>query len=103
MLEAEGIPRCRRCGGVIKPSVVLYGEAPDKYVCIGACREISQADTLMVAGTSLSVEPAASFLDYFIGKHLIVINQTPTPADDRADLVIRENVARVLGALLETE
>ena len=103
MLEAEGIPRCRRCGGVIKPSVVLYGEAPDKYVCIGACREISQADTLMVAGTFLSVEPAASFLDYFSGKHLIVINQTPTPADDRADLVIRENVARVLGALLETE
>ena len=103
ILEAQGIPRCGRCGGVIKPSVVLYGEAPDKYVCIGACREISQADTLLVAGTSLSVEPAASFLDYFSGKQLIVINQTPTPADHRAELVIRGDVARVLGAMMEAE
>ncbi len=103
ILEARGIPRCTRCGGVIKPSVVLYGESPDKYVCIGACREISQADTLIVAGTSLSVEPAASFLDYFSGRALAVINQTATPADRRASLVIRGDVARVLGALSDTE
>ena len=103
VLEAAGIPRCSRCGGVIKPSVVLYGEAPDPYVCIGACREISQADTLIVAGTSLSVEPAASFLGYFCGKALVVINQTATPADRRAALVIRGDVARVLGALSEGE
>ena len=103
VLEAEGIPRCSRCGGVIKPSVVLYGEAPDRYVCIGACREISQADTLMVAGTSLSVEPAASFLSYFSGKNLVVINRTPTPADRRAALVIRGDVARVLEKLSGTD
>ena len=99
VLKSEGIPRCSRCGGVIKPSVVLYGEAPDKYVCIGACREISEADTLIVAGTSLTVEPAASFLNHFGGKNLVVINRTPTPADRRAALVIRSGVERVLGAL----
>ena len=96
VLEAEDIPRCPQCGGVIKPSVVLYGEAPDKYVCIGARREISNADTLIVAGTSLSVEPAASFLQYFSGKNLVVINREPTPADSRASLVIRDSVAKVL-------
>ncbi|MBR3109132.1 MAG: NAD-dependent protein deacylase [Clostridia bacterium] len=94
--SSEGIPRCRHCGGVIKPSVVLYGEGLDKYVTIGACREISNADTLIVAGTSLSVEPAASFLDYFSGKNLIVINKEPTPADSKASLVIHGDVADIL-------
>ena len=99
VLETEDIPRCDKCGGVIKPSVVLYGEAPDKYVCMGACREISNADTLIVAGTSLSVEPAASFLSYFSGKNLVVINREPTPADSRASLVIRDSVAKVFDEL----
>ncbi len=99
VLEAADIPRCPKCGGVIKPSVVLYGEAPDKYVCMGATREISGADTLIVAGTSLSVEPAASFLEYFSGKNLVVINREPTPADSRASLVIRADVAKVMGTL----
>ena len=99
VLKAEGIPRCTRCGGVIKPWVVLYGEAPDKYTCMGACREISGCDTLIVAGTSLSVEPAASFLDYFHGRHLVVINREPTPVDARADLVLRGDVAQIMGTL----
>ena len=99
IMESEGIPRCDACGGVVKPSVVLYGEAPDKYVCMGACRELSNADTLIVAGTSLSVEPAASFLDFFRGRALAVINRDPTPADARADLVLRGDVAEILGAL----
>ena len=99
VLNCEGIPRCERCGGVVKPWVVLYGEAPDKYSCMGACREISNCDTLIVAGTSLSVEPAASMLDYFHGKHLVVINAGATPADARAELVIRWNVAEVMGEL----
>lgn len=68
MLGTTGIPRCESCGGVVKPYVVLYGEAPDKYTCMGACREISNADVLIVAGTSLTVEPAASFIDYFRGR-----------------------------------
>ncbi len=99
IMETNGIPRCRHCGGVIKPSVVLYGEGLDKYVTIGACREISNADTLIVAGTSLSVEPAASFLDYFNGKNLVVINKEPTPADSKASLVLHGDVADILGNL----
>ena len=102
VMNSEGVPRCTRCGrygrpgGVIKPWVVLYGEAPDKYTCMGACREISECDTLIVAGTSLSVEPAASFLGYFHGKSLVVVNREPTPADDRATLVIRGDVAEIM-------
>ena len=99
ILNSPGIPRCDRCGGVVKPWVVLYGEAPDKYSCMGACREISNCDTLIVAGTSLSVEPAASFLDYFHGKHLVVVNAEPPPADDKAELVLRGDAAEVLGDL----
>lgn len=99
IMQADGIPHCRHCGGVIKPSVVLYGEGLDKYVTIGACREISSADTLIVAGTSLSVEPAASFLDYFSGKNLVVINKKPTPADSKASLVLHGDVVDILGKL----
>lgn len=98
ILRSEGIPRCE-CGGVIRPDVVLYGEPLEKYVCIGARREIANADTLIVAGTSLSVEPAASFTEDFRGKNLVVINRTPTPADERATLVIRDDVAKVFEAL----
>ena len=98
ILRSEGIPRCE-CGGVIKPNVVLYGEPLEKYVCIGARREITNADTLIVAGTSLSVEPAASFLEDFRGKHLIVINREATPAESRAELAIRGDAAEVFERL----
>lgn len=100
ILHSEGIPRCE-CGGVIKPDVVLYGEPLEKYVCIGARREITNADLLIVAGTSLSVEPAASFIEDFRGKHLAVINRTPTQADEKADLLIRGDVAEVFERLDE--
>ena len=99
VLNSEGVPRCERCGGVVKPWVTLYGEAPDKYTVMGACREISNCDALIVAGTSLSVEPAASMLDYFHGKRLAVVNNEPTPADARADLVVRGDAAEVFGSL----
>ena len=99
ILKAEGIPRCRDCGGVIKPSVVLYGESLPKYVCIGAIREITNADTLIVAGTSLAVEPAASFLDHFRGKNLVVINREPIPAEEQATLVLHGAVAEIMGQL----
>ena len=101
ILNSDGIPRCRHCGGVIKPSVVLYGEGLDKYVTIGACREISNADTLIVAGTSLSVEPAASFLNYFSGKNLVIINREPTPADEKATLVLRGDMNEIFEQLNE--
>ena len=98
MLRSEGIPRCE-CGGVVRPDIVLYGEPLPKYVCIGARREIANADTLIVAGTSLSVEPAASFVEDFRGKHLVVVNREPTPADGQASLLIREDVSAVFAAL----
>ena len=98
ILNSEGIPRCP-CGGVIKPDVVLYGESLDQNTIIGACREISQADTLIVAGTSLTVWPAASFLDYFSGRDLVVINRSATSADASASLVINEPVGQVLGQI----
>ena len=97
--SSDGIPRCDSCGGVVKPYVVLYGEAPDKYTCMGACREISNADVLIVAGTSLTTQPAASFIDYFRGRQLVVINREPTSADERANLVIQGDVSEILGNL----
>lgn len=99
IIDSEGVPRCDKCGGLIKPWVVLYGEALDKYTCIGASREIAFADTLIVAGTSLNVEPAASFLDGFSGRNLIVINKDPTPADKKATLLIRGDVSTIISQL----
>ncbi|MBR5986492.1 MAG: NAD-dependent protein deacylase [Clostridia bacterium] len=96
--NSEGVPRCE-CGGVIKPDVVLYEEGLDNATVTGALREISSADTLIVAGTSLSVYPAAGFLDYFRGKNLVLINRDPTPADSRAQLVIRGKVGEVLDGI----
>lgn len=99
LLKTSGVPHCERCGGVVKPYVVLYGEAPDKYTCMGACREISNCDVLIVAGTSLTVEPAASFIDYFHGRELVVIDRADTGADGRATLKLKVDVAEILGAL----
>ena len=101
IMETDGVPRCDKCGGIIKPWVVLYGEVPDKYTMIGACREISGADLMIVAWTSLSVEPAASLIGYFSGKDLVVINKEATPADEKASLVIRDDVESVFKALME--
>ncbi len=99
ILASEGIPRCRDCGGVIKPDVTLYGEPLEKYVCIGAIREITNADTLIVAGTSLAVEPAASMISHFRGKHLVVLNRDPIPAEEQATLVIHGDVAEIMDRL----
>lgn len=101
VLKAEGVPKCLSCSGVIKPSVVLYGEGLDHYVSTGACREISRCDLLIVAGTSLTVEPAASMLEYFRGGRgkLVVINREETQADARASLVIRTDVEKVMDAI----
>lgn len=97
--KSEGVPRCPKCGGIIKPGVVLYGENLDKYTCIGATREITNADLMIVAGTSLAVEPAASMVKDFGGKHLVVINKEPTSADEKAELVIREDIEKVFKEL----
>ena len=98
-MHSEGIPRCRDCGGVIRPDITLYGEPLEKYVCIGAIREITNADTLIVAGTSLAVEPAASFISHFRGKNLVVLNRDPIPAEEQATLVIHGDVAEIMEQL----
>ena len=96
ILDSEGIPRCGDCGGMIKPIVTRYGEPLEKYVCIGAIREITNADTLIVAGTSLAVEPAASFISHFRGKNLVILNRSPIPAEEQATLVIHGDVAEIM-------
>ncbi len=97
ILKAEGVPVCEKCGGMIKPDVVLYEEGLDQEIINGAVRAIAQADTLIIGGTSLVVYPAAGLIQYFRGKHLVLINKSETPADHQADLVIHEDIARVMG------
>lgn len=93
-----GVPRCD-CGGIVKPDVVLYEEGLDEKTVEGAVNAIAMADLLLVAGTSLTVYPAAGFLRYYRGKRLVLINRDPTPYDDRADLVFHESLGDVLGKL----
>ena len=98
IVNTEGIPRCDDCGGIIKPDVVLYGECLDSEVMEGAIKAISQADLLIIGGTSLAVYPAAGLIRYCPGKS-ILINREPTPMDGRAGLVIKGNIGEVLGAV----
>lgn len=93
--ESEGIPRCE-CGGIIKPDVVLYEEGLDGRTIQNSVQAISEADMLIIGGTSLVVYPAASFIDYFHGKYLVVINKSATPRDSQADLCIQEPIGKVL-------
>ena len=90
------IPYCKDCGGIVKPDVVLYGENLDNETISNSIRAILSADTLIVGGTSLIVYPAAGLIDYFRGRHLILINKTATRADSDAELVIRENIGETL-------
>lgn len=89
---ADGVPRCPRCGGVVKPDVVLYEEGLDGRVLEGAVAAIRKADLLVVAGTSLAVYPAAGLIDYFNGDHLAIVNLSPTPRDRYADLCVAAKV-----------
>lgn len=96
--NAPGIPRCD-CGGIVKPDVVLYEEGLNQKVVEGALEAICQADLLLVAGTSLTVYPAAGFLRYYAGNRLVLINRDPTPYDDRANLVFHDSLGAVLSKL----
>ena len=93
-IDKKGVPKCS-CGGIIKPDVVLYEEALNDKDVEMAIEKISEADTLIVAGTSLIVYPAAGFLNYFRGKNLIIVNMSSTPKDDIANLVIHEDINKV--------
>ena len=91
----DGVPRCRECGGVVKPDVVLYEEGLDSRVIEESVAAIRQADLLVIAGTSLAVYPAAGLIDYFQGSHLVIVNLAPTPRDRFADLCVQAKVGDV--------
>lgn len=101
ILGSEGVPVCPKCGGRVKPDVVLYEEGLDQDVIDGAVRAIAAADTLIIGGTSLVVYPAAGLIQYFNGRHLILINKSETSADRKADLVIHESIGEVFGEALK--
>lgn len=96
--DSAGVPKCE-CGGLIKPDVVLYGEGLDDKTVTASLKAISECDTLIIAGTSLTVYPAAGFVRYFNGRHLVLINRDETPFDKHADLVIRDKVGEVLSSI----
>lgn len=99
MKRSSQIPRCKKCGGIIKPDVVLYEEALDQQVLSESVHAISEAEVLIIGGTSLSVYPAASLIDYFRGRCLVVINKDETPRDCLADLVINAPIGEVCRGL----
>ena len=96
-LKVGGVPRCQRirCEGIVKPDVVLYDEPLDGEIISKAVDYISKADMLIVAGTSLTVQPASSLINYFRGDNLVLINKSKTPYDNRADLVINDSLGKV--------
>ncbi|WP_150541881.1 NAD-dependent protein deacylase [Clostridium perfringens] len=101
ILESNGVPKCTKCGGIVKPDVVLYEEPLDDNVIRGAIDAISKADTLIIGGTSLVVYPAAGLINYFRGKNLVLINKSSTQADSKADLVINDSIGKVLGKVID--
>ena len=96
--DSDGVPHCE-CGGIVKPDVVLYGENLNDGIMAKAARALREAQVLIIGGTSLSVWPAASLIDYFYGNHLVVINKTPSPRDMHADLVIREPIGETFAQI----
>ena len=96
ILHGEGVPRCI-CGGVVKPDVVLYEEQLNADTMLrGPSGTSGGADLLIVGGTSLAVYPAAGLLDYYRGRHLVLINKSPTPYDGRADLILAAPIGQVM-------
>ena len=96
ILHSSGVPKCE-CGGTIKPDVVLYEEGLDQHTIQRSVYRISNADVLIIGGTSLTVYPAAGLIDYYSGNKLVLINKSVTPMDNRADLVISGPIGEILG------
>ena len=101
MKQADGVPRCRKCGGIIKPDVGLYEEGLDNDTISQSVSAIANADVLIIGGTSLVVYPAAGLVDYYRGKKLVLINRDSTPRDGRADLIIRAPIGQVFSKAME--
>lgn len=98
IVNSEGVPQCE-CGGSIKPDVVLYEEGLDQKTLSDAVRYISEADVLIVGGTSLAVYPAAGLLDYYNGSKLVLVNKTPTPRDSIANLIVQGSIGEIFSQL----
>ena len=96
IIKSDSIPKCDECGGTIKPDVVLYGESLDSEVIDKSIYFISQADVLIIGGTSLVVYPAAGFIRYFKGSKLVLINKSETAYDRDADIVIHDSIGQVM-------
>lgn len=99
--NADGIPRCEYCGGLVKPDVVLYEEGLDNNTIEASISAIHEADMLIIGGTSLVVYPAAGLIDYYRGKKLVLINRDATPRDNRADLIVRAPIGQVFAQVME--
>lgn len=97
--KAEGVPHCEKCGGMIKPDVVLYEEGLNEDTVQKAIRAISNADLLIIGGTSLVVYPVAGLINYFRGKHLVLVNKSATDRDSEADLLLSASIGEVFGQL----
>ncbi|MBQ9991183.1 MAG: NAD-dependent protein deacylase [Lachnospiraceae bacterium] len=98
ILHSKGVPVCE-CGGSIKPDVVLYEEGLDNDILQESIRCISNADVLIIGGTSLAVYPAAGLIDYYRGNKLVLVNKTPTPKDGQADLVVTGSIGEIFSQL----
>ena len=96
VMNAKGVPHCDKCGGIVKPNVVLYEEGLDEDTISRSINAIMTCDTLIIIGTSLRVYPAAGFIRYFRGKYLVVINKDATAYDSNCDLVFNEDVINVI-------
>ena len=101
MKHADGVPKCEKCGGIIKPDVVLYEEGLDGDTISKSVSAIAKADVLIIGGTSLVVYPAAGLIDYYNGHKLVLINRDSTPRDNRADLIIRAPIGQVFSKTME--
>lgn len=101
ILGSEGVPTCPKCGGRVKPDVVLYEEGLDQNIINRSVEAIEAADTLIIGGTSLVVYPAAGLIQYFNGRHLVLINKSETNADRQADLVIHDSIGKVFKEVME--
>ena len=100
VMNSSGIPRCDKCGGIVRPDVVLYEEGLDGTTIYKSVDAIEKADVLIVGGTSLNVYPAAGLIDYYRGNKLVLINKSVTSYDRRANLIIRENIGEVFKEVL---
>ena len=98
VFNSNGIPRCS-CGGIIKPEVVLYEEGLDEETIENSIYAIQKADLLIVAGTSLTVQPASGLINFFRGRNLVLINRDSTPYDNKANLVINDSLGKVFSNL----